>query len=337
MRWTVPVLLAMCAASSLFLFSAHTAMRHGRECPEVPFPVWEPPPLRRQFPRARNDTLSACAEAPLARTRFALVAYLAGRSPEGYAQGAAVLARTLSRFTDLDRVLITTDAAVTPQGWTVCTVPTIPNLPFQTTNRFTDAHVYSKFNAWRLVEYEAILVLDLDTLVVADPTDAFTVELPAMLASNATLGAALDRPASGCERCEAAGGNFNSGVLLVVPSLDGFQRLTASILAVPHDATYRDQSLLNAVYAAEYYELPFAYNANLVSVHCEPDLWAAAGDVRIIHYTVAKPWGGSALSLSSDNPLACAWNGVRPYCELWRLVREPSPRCMWRPLAPDPV
>jgi lipopolysaccharide biosynthesis glycosyltransferase len=248
-------------------------------------------------------------------------------------QAAIVLAKTIRKFTNLDMVLLITPGSrdsieeqnqrkLENEGWVLCSVPVIPNPISAKPNRFMEANIYSKLNAWRLIEYKAILLLDLDMFIVDNPTDIFTEILPMMRKQNKTLGAALDRPAPG-GKCRPIWSEdkptFNAGMLLVVPSLNAFRHLSESMHTIDHDMNYQEQSLLNEVYALDYFELPFSYNANIISVNCEPHLWKSP---KIIHFTVAKPWDGSVFSLSSDHPLACMWQGVRPYCDLWRLVHS---------------
>lgn len=81
-------------------------------------------------------------------------------------------------------------------GWKVCIVPCIEGPSNQSTqNRFLEAKLYTKIYAWKFIEYQGVLFLDSDTLVVGDFYDLFTVHMNNMIQSNHSFGAARDRPA----------------------------------------------------------------------------------------------------------------------------------------------
>ena len=98
--------------------------------------------------------------------------------------------------------------------------------------------------------------------------------------------------------------NFNAGVLSLTPSNDTFSKLmdfTASI-PLPEDA---EQGVLNQFfllptprrvgYPSAYTRtiLPMKYNLNLEACRSHMDQWEDIWpDVRIVHYTVAKPGRG---------------------------------------------
>ena len=256
---------------------------------------------------------------------FAFAAFISA-STASYTRGAVVLARTLRRVTNLDMLLMVLEgripsrdrAALRHEGWMLCAVPVIANPPAADENRFTRARIYSKLAAWNLTEYEAVLLLDLDTLVLRDPSDAFTSVLPRMRARNQTLGASIDHPMPGglCGSYWAPGHpTFNAGVLLIVPSTDAFERLRDGVSTVPHNTNAAEQSYLNVVYPeGAFYSLAFAYNGNAVSITCEPDLWRST-DIKIIHFTVQKPWEDARFDLVDRF-------GVRRYAALWQSVYD---------------
>jgi lipopolysaccharide biosynthesis glycosyltransferase len=66
-----------------------------------------------------------------------------------------------------------------------------------------------------------------------------------------------------------------------------------------------EQNFLNAVYTNQWAEIGFIYNANLAVSYFKPSYWLKyENDIRVIHYTMNKPW-------------ACG----EPYtriCEKWR-------------------
>jgi hypothetical protein len=296
-----------------------------------------------------------CApDRPASTTDFAFVALLTVlQEPicflwcfERYVQGAIVLARSIRRVTNLDMILMlagearhgmrpATHQRLTSEGWRLCAVETVR--PFaeavrglENTNRFVMADVYTKLAAWTLTNYKGVLLLDLDTLILRNPTAAFTTLLPLMLAENRTLGAVLDRPGgeeplthlserlqSKCQKQWRRLRTFNAGTLLLVPSLATYTDLTRRLNSTLHDATLAEQGFLNTVFNQTFYELPFGYNGNMRAILCEPWLWANAQDVRVLHFNVEKPW----------NPFA-RWDledphGLAPYFALWDAFYQP--------------
>lgn len=267
---------------------------------------------------------------PVASTRFAVAALLTRDDSDMYTLAAIKLGLSLRWWfppEQLDLVVMVTDSFGISQahdfastrirllqgaGWNVfCQIPVVESPPSVPGSRFHDSRVYSRLNVWGLTEYDAVLSLDLDTLVVRDPSPLFTHHVPAMLAANQTLGAARDRPAHMSD-------SFNAGVLLVIPNEAVLTSLMAGVATVQHDVDYAEQGYLNAVFRGAFHELPFRYNANVVSRLYEPELWRR--DKSIAHFTVAKPWQSFRhLSLHHLPFLCWAWD-VDDMCQLWDMV-----------------
>jgi len=266
-----------------------------------------------------------------ASTDYAVVSLYSGNFAL-YGSSAIKLAKSITQFTSLDKILMVLSSvymlpheymSFEKAGWIICRVEDISNPPVvKKNNRFLEAKLYSKFNAWRLVEYKAVLLMDSDTLAVGNPAVAFQQELPLMIKTNKTLGAARDLPYSPC-RFGFAPQYFNAGVLLLIPNLHTFQFLNSSISTVPHDTDWAEQSLLNVLYHDNtketnllFHELPFEYNANVIAKVCEPTLWRST-DIKIVHYTTAKGWMYSKHWESLKDPFECWWWDVQDLCLLW--------------------
>jgi glycogenin glucosyltransferase len=208
---------------------------------------------------------------------------------------------------------------LTAAGWNIiCTVPAIehPNLSVPR-GRFHEAKLYSKLNAWALTEYEAILFVDSDTLIIRSPAPLFTFHLPAMKRSNATFAAVRDRPAR-------LSHGFNAGVFLLILDKNrgdtAFLEIRDKITSVAHDETQAEQGLLNAIYDQTFFELPFIYNANLVSKLEEPGLWNENEHaISILHYTISKPWSSFAHWDYKDirQSFDCWKHDTGELCKLW--------------------
>ena len=194
-------------------------------------------------------------------------------------------------------VISDVDSEILRHGWKNCRVPVIEhatNSNLSTYNRFFNAKMYSKLNVWAIAEaYEAVLFLDSDTLMIRDASPLFTHHVAAMQRAGHSLGAVWDSPLSLRK-------NFNAGVMLLTvraENLNGnmtaYEELAASISHVEHDENYAEQGLLNSFFnEKKFYELPFIYNANVVSKILETEsVWIPnENTISILHYTVSKGW-----------------------------------------------
>ncbi|HTR30746.1 MAG TPA: glycosyltransferase [Puia sp.] len=138
--------------------------------------------------------------------------------------------------------------------------------------RFT----YGKLNIFDLVEYEKVVYLDADMLIVENIDSLF--EKPHM--SAVIAGGFLPE--------NAQWSNFNSGLMVVVPGHDTFARITAAVGHLP-SADKSDQGFLNSFfdswYAHGHLHLDHKFNVPV------DYLDKFADPVAVLHYWGAtKPW-----------------------------------------------
>lgn len=159
------------------------------------------------------------------------------------------------------------------------------------------APTLTKIHCWRL-PYDTVLYLDLDVLPSSDAIgELFSVEFPA--------GSVAAAPAAGFPDI------FNSGVILLHPNQDDFDKLHAMAASA---ATFdgADQGLLNQYFNSDpnwvvggdsrWVRLPFTYNATqelltpaLKGYHASALQHFGGAAAKIVHFIGAqKPWlGGS--------------------------------------------
>lgn len=336
------VLLVVMAACLLFLtvLAEHAMISHARasimargiahDISHLQRQAWFSDYWKRQHGPAR---IHQCKGFKNATTRFAAVSLLTLDDSDMYSTAAVKLATSLRWWfpaEKLDLVLMIADdfgVSSSPDfnararrlelsGWNIlCMVPVIqhPNPPVR--NRFHDMRAYTRLNVWGLTEYDAVLSLDLDTLVIRDPSILFTHHMQEMRAANKTIAAVPDRPA-------AMSATFNAGVLFLIPSEAVLHSLLAGLATVPHDTNYAEQGYLNARFnASKVFKLQFIFNANVVSKRDEPDLWHKNRDsLTIIHFTVSKPWH-SFRHMSLHYPPSLCWElNTDDLCQLWDMV-----------------
>jgi glycogenin glucosyltransferase len=212
---------------------------------------------------------------------------------DGYVTGAEVLGKSLEASgSTVPRVaMVTADISaegrgrLTAQGWALRDVEPIANptpdklLVFP---RF--AAVFTKLRTWELTEFDRVVLLDADTLVLKNVDDLF------------------ERPGFAAGPDFFLPDRFNSGVMVVPPSKETFDRMVQALAVAPsYDGG--DQGFLNTFFADWYAmpaesRLPVGYNlASFIFqfAHGHPTLRATlAREAKILHYMVQKPWQAQA-------------------------------------------
>lgn len=170
--------------------------------------------------------------------------------------------------------------------------------------------VWSKLGAWGLTEFDRLVVLDADMLVVAPMDELFDVELPdggiaACHACRCNPNRIASYPASwkpeNCFYTHCRGGDhvsepgvedyFNGGFLVIEPDAAVHEALMAR-LAVLDDLTayqFAEQDFLNEVFEGRWRQMPYVYNALKTLPHQHPQLWRRS-EVKNIHFIIDKPW-----------------------------------------------
>lgn len=203
-------------------------------------------------------------------------------SADAYVCGAIALAqsiretgstRDLVALVDAQNVGAEHRAALAAAGWRVRLAPRIRN-PHAEVHAYNEWN-YSKFRLWQLTDYEKVVFLDADLLVLRN-MDFLFEEAPEL---SATVN---------------SGARFNSGVMVLEPCNCTFDLLMSGI----HDIeSYNggDQGYLNEVFTW-WHRLPRHVNF-LKYVWAEGDraaqarmLTAEPAEVHAVHYLGMKPW-----------------------------------------------
>ena len=260
-----------------------------------PGAVPAPEPLPPQRPEWPAPPRRVCGFRQ--RSRFAVASVLFGDAPVMRTYAAA-LARSVRARVRVDLVLFSDTEEVPP--WRTCAPP--------------DAWPHPQFRkllAWNLTTYEAVLVLDLDTLVLGNIAPLFDAWPARLRAQNASFAAADDQPVHWTPRwAPPAEPRFNAGVLLVLPNTDVFAWLRDGVARVQYADDMREQAYLNAALWRRRAVLPGVYNAMITTAYAEPrTTWARLVDegVRILHFTFPK----------AHDRDACAAHYVADICALW--------------------
>ncbi|MEP7125229.1 MAG: glycosyltransferase family 8 protein [Byssovorax sp.] len=208
---------------------------------------------------------------------------------EGYLPGVEALGSSLaSSGTTEPKVLMVTPEVrmvtrdrLAAQGWIIREIAPIPN-PNPATQRMLPrfSAAYTKLRAWQLTDFDKVVLLDADTLVMKNVDDLF------------------DRPELAAAPDFFLPDRFNSGVMVIEPSESIFDRM---IHALGHEQSYDggDQGFLNLFFAGWYassieHRLPTGYNiAHFIYqfMHSHASAWKTLQhEIKIVHYLVQKPW-----------------------------------------------
>jgi alpha-N-acetylglucosamine transferase len=172
------------------------------------------------------------------------------------------------------------------------------------------AEVWTKLNVWRLTEFERLVVLDADMLVVQPMDELFALPLvgdqvAACHACRCNPNRIASYPASwtpeNCFYTHLCDGDadaldprdayFNGGTLVLEPDEAVFAELLAELGAIDDLTRYvfAEQDFLNEHYRGRWVALPYVYNALKTLPFQHPTLW---DDTRVknIHFIIDKPW-----------------------------------------------
>ncbi|KAL6305164.1 nucleotide-diphospho-sugar transferase [Sparassis latifolia] len=216
-------------------------------------------------------------------------AVVTGLYTDAFATAVATLGHTLNAANSTAaRILLYLPERVSPRALCVATasgfrphaVARIPPPHAGVHRHFLDQ--YSKLRLWTLdtIGVRALVYLDADTLVRRNFDELFS--LPYAFA--AVPDVFLDS--------RAFASSFNAGVLFLRPDSAVFEDMLPKIATAAYPAEDAEQSFLNHYFGMQALRLPYAYNANLAIKKRQPEMWRhlMAADVRIVHYTLVKPF-----------------------------------------------
>lgn len=185
---------------------------------------------------------------------------------------------------------------LSPLGFKKCVVKSIPP-PNPQKTRHDLLEKFGVLHVWAMTVYDTILFIDADTLVQNSLDSLINMDL-----QGKAIGVTKDI------RERKWVHTFNSGVLLLHPSEQEFDRLHALLYSgIEFEYVMSDQGFLNEVYKTNWHEIGFVNNANLALYKFQRQFWDQhkLEDINIIHYTMQKPW-------------KCRTGGqYGPICKLW--------------------
>ncbi|TPX32348.1 hypothetical protein SmJEL517_g04495 [Synchytrium microbalum] len=188
--------------------------------------------------------------------------------------------------------------------------------------RFSD--VFTKFEVWKLIEYQKVCQLDADMLIIKNMDEVFDLlpEGRKLASTSACICNVMKNPRypsfwtpANCAHTwkgrnqpvpASSPRSLNAGILLLRPSMETF-KVMSEFLSTATDLTkyqFGDQDWLNE-YFPDWVEMPYIYNALKTMSVFHSNVWDM-DEVKNIHYILEKPW-----DYSPDDPEF----GTSPYVE----------------------
>jgi len=222
-----------------------------------------------------------------------------------YVGGALKMGRGVVKFTktpidlvvmELQSKPLTSDQWVDLHkvGFVKCIVESIP-APEKTRHDLTEK--FAVLHVWAMTVYDTVLFLDADTLVTNSLDSLISLDL-----NGKNIGVTKDI------RAKKWVDSFNSGVLLLHPSINEYKRLRKLLISgIEFEYIMSDQGFLNVVYKDDWHEIGFVNNANLAVYRFDRKYWDKypLEQINVIHYTMQKPWKCNAKG--SYGPICKVW------------------------------
>lgn len=233
-------------------------------------------------------------------SQFAYITVLYGNNI--YLTGALVLGYSLMKTdTKLDRViLVTPDVSSEYRSYLkkvytdvieIEYVKANPNIFFGEDNRFIE--VFTKLRCLGMVQYQKVLLLDLDMIVSQNIDHLFSLDPPAACIRRYDYPYGLKIPAKYiCANGKLVGG-INAGLMLLEPNLVEWDDIQKDIQDNPklHKFKNPEQDYLSLRYCSGWTSITFNYNFQFGLTNRVKKLRYNAADLFVIHYSSSyKPW-----------------------------------------------
>lgn len=160
--------------------------------------------------------------------------------------------------------------------------------------------MFTKINLWALSDYDQLVYLDADVLVLQNSDSLFDI--------NNNFCAVKDPGYNG----------INAGVMILKPNKETFHEMKSLIDSELYDNTYSDQSFTNwfyTIYKKDILYLPYNYNVLQKRTSYEQ----FCKHISIFHYNGQKPWLNNIKHVNHK----CFWQQNKNIeYNLWHTIRK---------------
>jgi lipopolysaccharide biosynthesis glycosyltransferase len=151
----------------------------------------------------------------------------------------------------------------------------------------THLDCFTKFRMFQMHEFDKLVYLDADMIVVQEIDDLFSY--PSFAAAPTFQLGKKKKGKIVPNSSKFSNSSFNAGMFVVDRDETLYDKLLAYYSNYDSRWSWADQSMLNEYFKGKWNAIPYYYNCmKRVFVH-RPDLWHP-DRIKIIHYTGGKPW-----------------------------------------------
>lgn len=247
-----------------------------------------------------NKRIDSCLNDVAAKNNLAFVTLAIADHPD-YVKSAAKLLKTVIKNTHgvkYDKILIelkekpldsNLKQVLIRSGWDfVCTVNRIG--PIKDTGTIkTYRDLFTKLIIFNMTQYEGIVTMDADTIVIGNITELFYLYKKIdFLKYYIAVGPDIDFHT----RYDTII-RFNAGIFIVRPNGTEFKRLMSlkKEKSLHLDPYFAEQTFLNHWYAAKWYNFGYKYNCIIWHLkYYKYNVSLIPKDIHVIHFTNLKPW-----------------------------------------------
>lgn len=215
-----------------------------------------------------------------------------------FVQGTVCLLKSLRRFTDIPFNVIDIDLAdenrllLENYGAIVRNFGRIGSTQAKTQpwhkNKDFANNCFNKLHIWNLVEYDKVIYLDSDMLVVKNIDHLFELDVEFAACPSYVNVYGKNKKLLNSNWSD---NYFNAGFLLIEPHESVYGELLSlkDMFICNHDPS--DQGFLNSYYKDNWHKLSSIYNATRRVFTAARDKWdEMSAEISVIHYTIEKPW-----------------------------------------------
>jgi len=265
-------------------------------------------------------------------SQYAYVTVLYGNNI--YLVGALVLGYTLMKTnTSYDRaILVTPDVSQQYRDLlTMVYTHIIPieyvkvssNIFSEQNTRFRD--VFTKLECLSLIQYEKIILLDLDMIIARNIDHLFKLRAPAACIKKYYVPYGKIIPKSMICHDNKLVGSINAGLMLLEPDIEEWENIKSDIAQDQqiHQYKYPEQDYLSLRYCGRWTSITFNYNFQFGLTHRVKKCHYKIDDVYVIHYSSSyKPWNNLIVGYEESKDEIEFKKQHHRYYRLWHNAYE---------------
>lgn len=182
--------------------------------------------------------------------------------------------------------------------------------------------LFTKLRIFDLDEFESVLYLDCDTMIVSDVRPIFDF-LPTMKFLNLSVAMSYNKLI-----LDSANDKFKktplyqAGVILLRPQKNFVKRMVFDADTMNYNVYWSEQGFLSSYFDKNVYILPYIYNVLPSTLITESgrQYWQYVSDrAVIVHYTVTKQWD---VTGGAGSGFVCWLKNFYELCDLWHATKN---------------